>query len=90
MPIETAERIYTLIQVLLAVSLLAMLFWLHRSFYDQALIDDPESLSDAHLRRILSWGKVIRRIQSGGPKGEDIELRMRLAMEELRRRRRAE
>ena len=63
------------------------LAWLHHSLFNQALIDAPESLSLGQLKRALTWGKVIYRINRGTPKQADIEDRMRRAVDELRRRR---
>jgi hypothetical protein len=87
MPIDLAERIYTLIGAgVIAAAFIAVVV-MHRSFHDPALESEPESLSDSRLRRILSWGKTIHRINAGTPKADAIERRMQLAMEELRRRR---
>ncbi|HEX8667924.1 MAG TPA: hypothetical protein VF727_06085 [Allosphingosinicella sp.] len=59
----------------------------HRTFWSDPLLERPETLTDAQLRRILAWGKLIHRPNSTNPKGAEIEHRMRLALDELRRRR---
>ena len=87
MRMDTAELIYQLIGLGFFAVAFGTMFWLHRSFNDPRLTEAPEALSEGQLRRILSWGKAIHRINAGNPKGERIMERMRLAMAELRRRR---
>ncbi len=87
MDMDLAEWIYRLIGLAVIATALGTMLWIHRGFYSDTLIHDPQSLSDGQLRRILAWGKIIHRRNSDTAKGEEILERMRLALAEIRRRR---
>ncbi len=86
MPIDAAEHLYTAIQVAVFAAIIGFVCWYQMQFWSRALIDRPESLSAARLRRTLIWGKILLKIFREGVRSDSIKSRMSLALQELRRR----
>jgi hypothetical protein len=87
MTADAAEQIYQFAGYGAMACGFASLFWMHRSFYHRALLEHPETLSLAHLRRILVWGKVMHRVNYNNENGQEALDRMAAALVEIRRRR---
>ena len=83
---QWSEFLYNLIGLAVA-GLGVAAWWIHATLYDESVGNAPHRLSDAELRRILRWGKIIRRFNARSPKGEQVFQRMQAALEGLRRRR---
>ena len=83
---ESADLIYGVLQIGTILIGLAAVFYLHRNFNSPALLERPQSLSNARLRNVLAWGRFVHRFHHGTPKGRETLERMHIALEELRRR----
>ncbi len=82
-----AETLYTLVQILVAATAIAVLWYLYRNFIGADVLSNPEVLTKGQLRNVVGFAHMtMKNSAPGSDKYEDARRRYEAARAELDRR----